>query len=191
VKKESILLGITGAFGSGKSTASDFFVKHGFTKIRLSSLLEDALQKQTNQANITRKMLQDLGNEWREKEGAAVLAKKALALIAEKQLDRVVIDGIRSMSEVETLCTNPNFCLLAVVADREKRLTRLEQNPRRERLDLKSFAQLDYRDLGVGEKETGLQTGMCIALADVFVINNGTVESFEKQLAQYIYEGIK
>lgn len=187
MNKQPLLLGITGAFGSGKSTASTFFATHGFTKIRLSQFLEEEISKEFA-GTITRKMLQDKGNELREKHGAGVLAKRALDYIAEGKLERVVIDGLRNMEEVEVLCTNPNFLLLALVANRDVRLKRLQENPRREALDMQTFAKLDYRDLGVGEKNTGLQTGMCIALADVYVENNGNETELKKRLAPYLEE---
>jgi dephospho-CoA kinase len=118
--------------------------------------------------------------------GADILAKKALEQIKKEQLDRVVIDGIRNINEVETLCTNPDFLLLAIVADRSVRFERLQKNPRREKLDAKLFAELDYRDVGIGEKDTGLQVALCIALADVFIENNSTRHAFEKRLAKYL-----
>ena len=186
-RTEPLLLGITGAFGSGKSTAAAFFAARGFRIIRLSSYLEEELKKH-QKGTITRKMLQDAGNTLREREGAGSLAKKALQQIEGEKLKQVVIDGIRNVAEVEELYTNPNFVLMAIVADRQVRLERLQKNPRRETLDAKTFAQLEYRDLGVGEKETGLQVGMCIALADVFVENNGIEEALEEKLTPYLDE---
>lgn len=187
MRKEPLLLGITGAFGSGKSSASAFFAARGFTKIRLSQYLEEEIGER-HQGTITRKLLQDTANKLREHYGPGFLAKKALEQIERERLNRVVIDGLRNMGEVESLCVNPHFLLLAIVADRSVRFERLEKNPRREKLTLESFAKLDYRDLGVGEKDTGLQTGMCIALADVFVENNGSEAAFEKKLTQYLEE---
>lgn len=189
MKKEPLLLGITGAFGSGKTTAAAFFAAHGFTKIQLSSFLEAEIRKEFH-GKITRKMLQDKGNELREKFGAGILAKRALEHVAAERIERAVIDGVRNMEEVEVLCTNPNFVLLALVADREIRLKRLQENPRREALNMQTFAKLDYRDLGVGEKDTGLQTGMCIALADVYVENNGSEKELEERLKVYLEEKI-
>jgi dephospho-CoA kinase len=185
VKKQPLILGITGAFGSGKSTASHYFTKQGFTRIALSSFLESEIRK-SGKTDITRKTLQDMGNKLRKKFGSGILAQKALVFIDEKKLDRVVIDGIRSMGEIEVLCTRPEFVSIAIVSDRVVRYERLQAHPRREPLTTKVFAQLDYRDLGVGEKEYGLQTGLCIALADVFIENNGTVKAFEGKLDTYL-----
>lgn len=187
MRKEPLLLGITGAFGSGKTTAAAFFAAHGFHRIILSSFLEEEIRKDFH-GEITRKMLQDKGNELREKFGAGELAKRALAYIEKEKLEHVVIDGVRNLEEMEVLCANPHFLFMAIVADRDKRLKRLQANPRRETLDMQLFSKLDYRDLGVGEKETGLQTGMCIALADVYIENNGSEHELEKRLKEYLEE---
>jgi dephospho-CoA kinase len=42
------------------------------------------------------------------------------------------------------------------------------------------------RDLGVNEKITGLQTALCIALADVYIDSNGILEEFESDLEKFI-----
>lgn len=185
MKRKPILLGITGAFGSGKSTASSFFAAKGFTKIELSDFLEKEI-KQRFTGKITRKLLQDEGNSLRTRFGSGVLAKRALQQIEEKNVECAVIVGIRNLGEVELLCENPNFILLALVVDRSVRFERLLNNPRREKLTFQSFVKLDYRDLGIGEKNSGLQVGMCIAIADAFIENNGTVVQLEKKLSKYI-----
>jgi dephospho-CoA kinase len=184
VKRKPLLLGITGTFGSGKSTASDFLTTKGFTRITLSSYLVQEIRKRTK-AKITRKLLQDEGDSMRAKYGSGVLSKKALEQIEKEQLKYVVIDGIRNIGEVEALCVNPHFVLLAIVVDRSVRFERLQKDPRLEKIDIKSFTRLDYRDLGVGEQDTGLQVGMCIALADIY-IDNGTLEDFKKKLLKIV-----
>lgn len=181
MRTEPLLLGITGAFGSGKTTASSYFVEQGFDRITLSSFLEKELQK-NNSKTVTRKALQDIGNELRNKYGAGILAEKALEYIKEENRDHVVIDGIRNLGEIEVLRQHPSFLLLAIVSNRKIRFERLKNAPRREDLSWDLFTKLDYRDLGVGEKDTGLQTGLCISLADVFVDNNGTIDLFKEKL---------
>lgn len=185
MKTKPLLLGITGAFGSGKTTASSYFAARGFEKITLSTFLEQELQK-NNQELITRKALQDLGNEWRNKFGSGILAQKALDYIADGQKDCIVIDGIRNVAEIEVLRKNPSFLLLAIVANRDVRLQRLHASPRREMLTKEVFEKLEKRDLGVGESETGLQVGMCIALADIFIENNDSEAVLTARLEELI-----
>ncbi|MGI8419774.1 MAG: hypothetical protein ACR2LN_03965 [Candidatus Levyibacteriota bacterium] len=187
MKKQPLLLGITGAFGSGKSTAAAFFAARGFTFIRLSSYIEEEI-KRHHASEITRTLLQEKGNALRARFGAGVLAKRVLEQIAKEKLERVVIEGISNMEEVERLYKNPNFLLLAIVTDRDIRLRRLQTISGQEVLTMQTFAKQDYSELGVGEKDTGMQTGMCIALADVYVENNNTKAVLEKKLEKYLEE---
>lgn len=177
-KNKPLLIGITGAFGSGKSTAAEFFQSKGFQKIILSLFLEEEAYRKGFR-KITRKILQNIGNELREKSGREILAKKALEVLGNKN---GVIDGIRNLGEVEEFRKNKNFILVAVVSNRKIRFERLKKLKRREDLTWDLFTKLDTRDLGIGEEKTGLQTAICIALADVFIVNNRKIEDFKKKL---------
>lgn len=180
-----LIIGITGAFGSGKSTASSFFSKNEFQDIVLSSFLEEEAHKR-GETYITRKVLQDIGNEWRISYGKGVLAQKALESVGTNQ--KIVIDGIRNVGELEVLRGHGNFVLLAMVSDREKRFERLKDLKRREELTWELFDKLDYRDLGIEQEEKGLQVASCIALADNYIENNGTQEEFYERLQEFLKE---
>ena len=187
LKHKPLIIGITGAFGSGKSTASDLLVSKGFTKIILSLFLEEEANRRGIK-KVTRKTLQDIGNEWRKKYGADILAKKALAFSKEKKFKKAVVDGIRNPKEIETFRKNGNFKLIAVVANRRTRFNRLRGLERREKLDWKLFDKLDDRDLGVGEARSGLQVALCIAMADIFIENNGSLEELERRIQKVVKE---
>lgn len=176
------IIGITGAFGSGKSAASEFFKKKGFRIITLSSYLEkEALSRKLP---LTRKVLQDIGNELREKYGAGILVAKAFEELRSEPM--IIIDGIRNLGEVEELKKEKGSILLAIVADREVRFDRLKKLKRREKLTKNLFEYLDLRDLGVNEKITGLQTAFCIALADVYIDSNGNITNFYEKLELFL-----
>lgn len=176
------LIGITGAFGSGKSTAASIFERYGYKKIYLSSFLEkEALQRKLP---LTRKVLQDLGNEMRGEYGAGILVEKALKEFGNEE--KIVIDGLRNLGEIQSLRKHKGSMILAIVADRNVRFERLKNLKRRERLTPELFEQLDLRDLGVHEKITGLQTALCIALADYYIDSNGTIRDFEEKITQFI-----
>ena len=57
------LIGITGAFGSGKTTAAQYLEDKGYTVVVLSKPLEEEAIKR--KLPMTRKTLQDIGNEWK------------------------------------------------------------------------------------------------------------------------------
>lgn len=180
-KTKTQIIGITGAFGSGKSTAADYLVEKGYTKISLSKFLEDALVY-SGEKTVTRKKLQDLGNAWRETHGPGILAKKAMEQIAEKGVERAVVEGFRNIAEIEEFKKCKNFILITLMTNRDIRFKRLVKLKRREKLTPEVFNKLDYRDLGIGERETGLQVATCMAIADIFIENNG----LEKELFQKI-----
>lgn len=188
-KSELNLIGITGAFGSGKSTASDFFTHKGFTKITLSLFLEEEARKR-GVSKITRRILQNIGNEWRKKYGKGVLAKKAIDFIKTNRREKVVIDGIRNIGELDVFAREDHFLLLGIIADRKTRFERLQKMGRREKLSLDLFNKLDRRDLGVGESETGLQVAICIGLADHYIENNTTIGYFTQKLT-FFFESYK
>lgn len=175
------VIGITGAFGSGKSTAAAFFESKGYRKIHLSSTLEkEALHRDLP---LTRKILQDLGNEMREKYGPGILLQRALE--ETKADDYIVIDGLRNLGEIDEL-RKVSGTLLAVVANKNVRFERLKKLKRREKLTWDLFNKLDLRDLGVNEKKTGLQTAFCIALADYYLDSNSTLDIFEEKLNMFL-----
>jgi dephospho-CoA kinase len=183
--KNKLLIGITGAFGCGKSTAADFFLSKGFTKITLSDFLEEELVK-GGEIKVTRKMLQDKGNELREEYGAGILAKKALEFIRKNAIKKSVIDGIRNIEEINLFRKEEEYIQVSILADRKIRFERLKKLKRREKLTWNIFENLDARDMGVNEGTNGLQVALCVILSDVFITNNGTEEDFKKSLSKFL-----
>ncbi|HXS15009.1 MAG TPA: AAA family ATPase [Candidatus Saccharimonadales bacterium] len=180
-QSKPVIIGITGAFGSGKSTAADYFEKKGFVSITLSSFLEEEATRR-NLVPITRKNLQDIGNEWRETYGKGILAQRALEKAESDLSQRYVVDGLRNTGEIEVFRENANFQLVAIVSDRKNRFERLQKVKRREEMTWELFETLDARDLGTESSGNGLQVASCIALADIFIENNTTEELFKKRL---------
>jgi len=177
------IIGISGAFGSGKSTVAEALQNFGFQKISLSSFLEEELQKRDEP--VTRKKLQDLGNAWREQLGNDILVQKALDYAKKNNWDEIVIEGFRNSAEIISL-RSYKALIVSVVANRDIRFARLKDLKRREALTEKLFEELDNRDLGIGEKESGLQTALCIAMADIFIENNGSLGELEVKVKELV-----
>lgn len=182
--EHTFIVGITGAPGSGKSAMADFFVSLGFKKVTLSSFLEEEAKKQKEVGKITRKILQDIGNQWRKKHGAGILAKKTLELLREAKIKNAVVDGIRNVEEINELRKNKRFVLIAIIAEPKIRFERLQKLKRRENLTWELFTKLDRRDRGMGQRKTGLQVTACQSLADFIIYNNGDKKEFLKKLRQ-------
>ncbi len=184
-----LIVGITGPFGSGKSTAAKFFESKGFSKITLSSFLEEEAKKR-GVKKTTRKILQDLGNELRTRGGKGILIRKTFEYLNKNKIEKAVIDGIRNFGELEELKKrSKNFVLLAILANRKVRFQRVRKLKNRERLTPEIFRKLDIRDLGIGEKSTGLQGAYCMSVADIFLTNNKNKEHFFNKLEK-IYQSL-
>jgi dephospho-CoA kinase len=102
--------------------------------------------------------------ELREKMGEGAVAELSLRSI--KALGEVVIvDGIRSITEVEVFRRNADVVLLAIHASRKRRFELLKERGRSDDpLDWETFLARDERELAVG-------IGRAIALADEIVSN--------------------
>lgn len=187
VLDKPLIIGITGAFGSGKSTAAEILETLGFTKISLVQFLEETLVNR-GEKRITRKLLQDLGNKLREKYGGGVLAQKALALINEKTMKKAVVEGFRNSLEIDEFRKQNNFKLIGIVANRKIRFDRLKKLNRREKLNWELFNELDNRDLGIGEGKNGLQVAICLALSDIFIENNRSLREFKSRIRDALKE---
>ncbi|MBI2613741.1 MAG: dephospho-CoA kinase [Candidatus Levybacteria bacterium] len=187
LENKPLIIGITGAFGSGKSTAAEILKSLGFTKISLVQFLEEEL-KNRGEKDITRQLLQDLGNEWREKYRPGILAKKALELISKREMKKVVVEGFRNDSEIDEFRKQGNFKLIGIVVNRKIRFDRLKKLKRREELNWQLFNKLDNRDLGIGEGKKGLQVAICLALSDIFIENNSSLGELKNKIQDALKE---
>ena len=178
-----MIIGLTGSLGSGKGIVADFFRDKGYEYFSLSNELRGIAKERG--IELTRKNLQDLGNQMRREKGNGYLAERVIAKILDRRYSNAVIDGIRNPAEVLVLRKMKSFFLVAVDAQKEIRFQRLrERNRESDPKTWEEFLKVDARDLGVGEEEGGQQVGKCIALADMSLVNNGNIEEIEKNISK-------
>ena len=104
----------------------------------------------------------------RKEKGESAVADLCLKEIAKADADRVVVDGIRSIAEVEAFRKSASVLLVAVDASPERRFELLKERGRRDDpLTFEMFSERDRRELDVG-------IGKAIALADETVSNQHT-----------------
>jgi len=192
MRKDRLIIGLTGLPGSGKTTTAKILSKKRFTKIILSNFIKEELKKEGKK--ITRKNLQDYGDKLRKKRGNNILAKMALRKIKNKKIKKAVIDGIRNIAEVERLKKEDNFYLLGLSALPKKRYQRLKKNSAKDyKNKIKSYEDFIKRDLredrGLKNK-SGQQNRLCFLYADYFIDNNSGLMSLEKKIEK-ILEKIK
>lgn len=149
--------------GAGKSTASEALVKHGWHRV----VMGDVIRKETKRRGLhpDSKNTGEVMRSLREERGESAVADLCLEEIKSSGSDKVVIDGIRSMAEVETFRKKATVILVAVHASPERRFELLRERGRADDpISRSAFAKRDDRELGVG-------IGEAIAMADEVISN--------------------
>ncbi len=184
-----MIIGITGPIASGKSVLAEMLVANGFTRLTLSEEVREEARKIG--APIERVSLQNLGNEMRLKHGKGYWAKR---LIAKIEADKhYVIEGIRNPGEIEELIKFRNFVLVGIIAPIEDRLQWIiARNKDSDPKTIEGVRAIDARDRGFGEGECGQQVESCLALANVCISNNTSLDDLRLKAVQILEDiGIK
>jgi len=196
-EKKDMIIGLTGTKASGKGVVAEILKKKDFAYFSLSDRVrEEAVSRGLTDYKV--KDLQDIGNELREKYGGGVLVRKTLELVKKQGNERkegkdMIIDGIRNIYEVEELKKQEYFgyfgyfILIAVDAPREVRFERLVERGRKsDPKTYEEFLEMDKRDLGNKEIESGQQVKKCIEAANYKIQNDNTLEDLEKKIDEIL-----
>lgn len=161
-----LIIAITGMPGAGKSTAARALESLKLKKV----VMGDVIREET----IRRGLPTDSKNtgavmkELREKMGKGAVAELSLRAIKALKEDVVIVDGVRSIAEVDAFRKSANVVLIAIHASPKRRFELLKERGRSDDpLDNASFLARDERELAVG-------IGDAIALADEIVSNEHT-----------------
>lgn len=173
-----MIIGIVGTICSGKSVFSEMLQKADFTRLSFSDEVREEVRKRN--IPIERKLLQDIGNEMREKYGADYWAKRVISKMQKGK--NYVVEGIRNPGEIEALRKLNGFVLMGVDAPIEKRIDWIKKrekdsDPKTE----KEIMMIDARDRGIGEASSGQQTEACFRMADIVMMNNSSLEELKRK----------
>lgn len=171
-----MIIGVTGATGAGKTTFVRYLFSKGFEHLSLSDLIRNELALRNME--VTRKNLQDVGNEMRRKFGLGFWAKKALEIM--RPGHNYVIDSIRNPGEVASLAASGNFTLFAVAAPLDARFSRMACRPERaekEPVTLAAFKASEGREVGSADAYRQ-QLEECVRLARVTIANDSGLAEF-------------
>lgn len=185
------IIGVVGPMASGKGEVVRLLSSVGYEAYSLSGILRKACD--SLQLNPTRKALQDIGDLLRTHEGPGALAQRVIRQIGEKSGRRIVIDSIRNPGEIAVLRSAYGIMLIGVDATEEKRFELMQIRGREgDPTTWEEFIELNRRDRGVGQGETGQQVDACLALADTTIQNNETLEEFHTMIHEtFVSYGIE
>ncbi len=189
------VVAFTGLPGSGKSEAVGVAEAAGMAVVRMGD--EVRAEAAGRGLPMNDENLGGVASEMRKREGMDVWAMRCLRRIekitssaaagisnraeeagrAGTVIGGIVIDGIRNMEEVEAFRRNiGDFVLIAIHASPGTRYKRLMERGRED--DSLSVDALRRRD----ERELGWGLGNVVAMADIIVTNEGSLEEFREKV---------
>ncbi|RLF43462.1 MAG: dephospho-CoA kinase [Thermoplasmata archaeon] len=172
------VIAFTGLPGSGKSEAVNVAKEMGIKVVRMGDEIRKEARKMGLELND--KNLGKIADEMRREHGMDIWARRCLPEIKN---DMVIIDGIRNIEEVELFRQHiKNFILIAIHASPNTRYERMMKRGRED--DSLSEEDLKERD----ERELRWGIGNAVAMADIVVANEGSLDEFRKKIKK-ILEG--
>jgi len=177
------VIGVVGMPGAGKNVVNVIATTLGCHIVVMGDIIREETEKaglDPNPENTGRIML-----ELREREGPQVVARRCIPRIHASPANTVIVDGLRSPQEVETLRqTFPRFKVLCLHSSPETRFHRLYGRGRSD--DPQSWTAFKERD----QRELKVGIGSVIALADIMIINEGTKTQLETKVKHLIRRNI-
>jgi len=179
--KERIVVGVAGMPGSGKGTVRETLQKIGYPVVVMGDEIREEAKRrklEPTPENLGKVML-----KLRKEEGPAAVAKRCIPKMEKANEKVVVVEGIRSLNEVDEFKKNfPTFTLIAIHASPETRFRRLFQRKRSDDPKVwETFMERDLRELGVG-------IGAAIATADYMIINEETKVQLKRKTQEVLKE---
>lgn len=171
---EKLVIGVTGMPGAGKTFVVNVARDVGYRVVVMGDEVRAEAERRNmapTPENIGRLML-----ELRQLEGETAIAKRCVRKICDEANFKVIIDGIRSLAEVEEFKSKfRRFVLLAVHASPETRFQRLYHRCRSD--DPKSWREFHERDM----RELSVGLGGAIAMSKYMFVNEGPKEEAERE----------
>jgi dephospho-CoA kinase len=177
VNSDKLVIGLAGMPGSGKSLVVETAREMGYDVVIMGDVVrEETLKRglELTPQNVGKVML-----ELRQEDGNYVIAKKCIPKTKEQTSPKVMVDGLRSLYEVDIFKEYfPKFITVAVHASAETRFNRLCCRGRSDDPpNWEVFHERDMRELTVG-------VGNVIALSEQIIVNDNSVEQFKAKVKE-------
>jgi dephospho-CoA kinase len=157
------LILVTGMTGSGKTTLCGIMRESGLRLLTMGDVIRELARR--GGVEPTPENLGRLATEIRE-EGADAVAVRCIEMLRRMPEGLTVVDGIRSLAEIDAFKNSFDVILVAVHASPLSRFKRLTKRGRSDDpVTWEEFRERDMRELGFG-------IGDAIAMADAMIIND-------------------
>ncbi len=177
-----LLICITGMPGSGKSIIAKAAIDLKLPVVNMGDVVREETLKRYGviKPDLMRKVSADLRREF----GNKVIAIRTLEKIKDIGDPIIVVDGVRSLEEINVFKSYGNVVIIAVHASPKTRFERIRRRGRPG--DPDNWDDFWRRDL----VELSFGIGDVIALADYMIVNEGSIEEAYK-CAREILERLK
>jgi len=169
------VLVLTGMPGAGKEELVSVALELGYQVRRMG----DVVRAEATKNGIPPKDVGKFAHEERQRHGYDIWARRIVPLVEEHD---TLIDGCRGMSEVKVFrdAFGESVKIMAVHSAPSTRMPRLINRGRADApKDRQEFEERDQRELGWGLGET-------IALADLMMVNEGSLEEFRREAEEVL-----
>ena len=177
--RRGVLIGLTGRYASGKSTVVAWLVSKGLSSESCSASIRAHLKEKGIEES--RENLIEGGNELRRVGGTGILAEMLLERI---DGENAVIDSIRTPGEVKALRQREDFILIEVRAGMEARWQRAQSRARTGDISDKETFFANEEVEAVAKDESGQALNATAALADLILVNDGSLEELHSDLEE-------
>ena len=175
-----LIVCITGMPGAGKSTVASIAKDLGFMIVNLGDFVRETALNENIEPTASN--LRELMIKLRKNHGEGIMAEMASKRIIKSQSKLIVIDGIRSMNEVNVFQNLGQVKILSIHASKQVRVKFQTKRGRSDTpKDESGFSKRDNVELEVG-------IGESIALADETIVNNQIEMNKLKELGKKVLE---
>ena len=161
--------------GAGKSLVSKVAERMGYPVVMMGDIIREETKKRgllSTPENMGAIML-----KLRAEEGSAAVARRCISKIEGAKSKIVLVDGLRSLDELEEFRRHfERFVLIAIYASSKTRFRRLFRRGRSD--DPQGWATFHERDM----RELSVGLGNTIVLADHLIMNEGARTETEKKI---------
>jgi dephospho-CoA kinase len=176
---------VTGLPGAGKGEAVRILNEEkGIPVVRMGDVVWEWVENAG--LPLEPSVVGPFANSEREKHGNEIWAVRCVEKVREVQTSDVMIDGVRTVKEIEVFRREfgENLVIVTVNSSREKRLERIMSRGRSDdSISQEDFKRRDERELGWG-------LGEVIQMAQYELENEGDLEELKKDVLK-LYERIK
>ena len=174
----SKVIAFVGMPGAGKTSAIEYLVKKNIPKVHFGGVVLDALKEEGYELNETNEKM--MREKLRREHGSDVIVTRIITQIEDlinAGQKEILADGLYSWTEFKTLkqAFAHQVIVIGVVtprAERHKRLAEREIRP----INRDEAAKRDWAEI------ESLEKGGPIAIADYYIVNNGSLGHFHDQI---------